>query len=280
DGRRVATQDIGDADRRELVRLMADREVDESVTRTTAPRGQELLRVEGLTRHGELHDVSFVLHAGEILGFAGLLGSGRTAVARAVFGVDRVDAGRILVHGRPTRIASPRHAIRAGIGLVTEDRKRQGLVLDLSVKQNIALPVLRAISRYGMVDARRERELASRYVRDLRIKTPSLEQVALNLSGGNQQKVVLAKWLASQVDILILDEPTRGIDVGSKQEIYLLMNRLAAEGVGIVLISSELPEIVGLSDRVLVMRGGRVAGTFARPVSQAEILASAVGVES
>ncbi|MGH7564000.1 MAG: ATP-binding cassette domain-containing protein, partial [Gemmatimonadota bacterium] len=240
----------------------------------------EILRVEGLARRGELHDVSFVLHAGEILGFAGLLGSGRTAVARAVFGVDPVDAGRIHVHGRATRIASPRHAIGAGIGLVTEDRKREGLVLDLSVKQNIALPMLRALSRYGVVDARRERELASRYVRDLRIKTPSLEQVTLNLSGGNQQKVVLAKWLACQVDILILDEPTRGIDVGAKQEIYLLMNRLAAQGVGIVLISSELPEIVGLSDRVLVMRGGRIAGTFSRPVSQAEVLACAVGVES
>jgi ABC-type sugar transport system ATPase subunit len=260
---------------------MADREVDERVPRNPVPPGDEVLRVEGLSRRGELHDVSFALRAGEILGFAGLLGSGRTALARAVFGADPIDAGRIVVHGRPTRIASPRHAIRAGIGLLTEDRKRQGLILDLSVRHNIALPVQRSISRCGVVDPRRERELAARYVRDLRIKTPSIEQVTLNLSGGNQQKVVLAKWLACQVDVLILDEPTRGIDVGSKQEIYLLVDRLAAEGVGILLISSELPEIVGLSDRVLVMREGRVVGAFARPdLSQEEILACAVGVGS
>ncbi|HET6341656.1 MAG TPA: sugar ABC transporter ATP-binding protein [Gemmatimonadota bacterium] len=281
DGRRVDTRDVAGADRRELVRLMADREVDERVPRNPVTPGDEVLRVEGLSRRGELHDVSFALRAGEILGFAGLLGSGRTALARAVFGADPIDQGRILVHGRPTRIASPRHAIRAGIGLLTEDRKRQGLVLDLSVRHNIALPVQRSISRFGVVDPREERELAARYVRDLRIKTPSIEQVTLNLSGGNQQKVVLAKWLACQVDVLILDEPTRGIDVGAKQEIYLLMDRLAAEGVGILLISSELPEIVGLSDRVLVMRGGRVAGVFAQPeLSQEEILACAVGVGS
>jgi len=278
DGRRVDTRDVAQADRRDLVRLMADREVDERVPRNPVPPGDEVLRVEGLSRRGELHDVSFALRAGEILGFAGLLGSGRTALARAVFGADPIDAGRIVVHGRPTRIASPRHAIRAGIGMLTEDRKRQGLVLDLSVRQNIALPVQRSISRFGVVDRRQERVLAARYVRDLRIKTPSLEQVTLNLSGGNQQKVVLAKWLACQVDVLILDEPTRGIDVGAKQEIYMLMDRLAAEGVGILLVSSELPEIVGLSDRVVVMREGRVAGVFARPdLSQEEILACAVG---
>jgi ribose transport system ATP-binding protein len=277
DGRRVATQDVRAADRRELVRLMADREVDELVTRTPSPRGVELLRVAGLTREGALRDVDFTLHGGEIVGFAGLLGSGRTAVARALFGLDPVDGGTILVRGRQERITSPRHAIRARMGLVTEDRKRQGLVLSLSVRENIALPILGSIARFGVVDRRAERELTTRYVRDLRIKTPSIEQMTLNLSGGNQQKVVLAKWLACQVDILILDEPTRGIDVGSKQEIYLLMNRLAAEGVGIVLISSELPEIVGLCDRVLVMRGGEVAGTFARPVSQEQILSCAVG---
>jgi ribose transport system ATP-binding protein len=278
DGRRVATLDVAGADRRELVRLMANREVDELVTRRPSPRGAELLRVEGLRRGEELRDVSFALHAGEVVGFAGLLGSGRTAVARALFGLDSLEAGRVFVSGRETRIASPRDAIRAGIGLVTEDRKRQGLVLALSVRENIALPVLRSLSRFGVVDARRERDLASRFVADLRIRTPSIDQIALNLSGGNQQKVVLAKWLACRVDILILDEPTRGIDVGAKQEIYALMERLAAEGVGIVLISSELPEIAGLCDRVLVMRAGAVAGTFARGVSQEEILACAVGM--
>ena len=177
-------------------------------------------------------------------------------------------------------IHSPRDAIRAGMGLVTEDRKRQGLVLSLSVRENISLPLLRSLSRFGVVDAHAERELASRYATDLRIRTPSIEQVALNLSGGNQQKVVLAKWLACQVDVLILDEPTRGIDVGAKQEIYALMERLTAEGLGIVLISSELPEIVGLCDRVLVMRGGAVMETFERGVSQEEILSHAVGMAS
>jgi ribose transport system ATP-binding protein len=278
DGRRVATLDVAGADRRELVRLMANREIDELVTRRPTPLGPELLRAEGLTRGEELRDVGFALHAGEVVGFAGLLGSGRTAVARALFGLDPLDAGRIFVDGRETRIDSPRDAIRAGIGLVTEDRKGQGLVLSLTVRENIALPMLRSLSRFGVVDAARERELASRYAADLRIRTPSIEQLALNLSGGNQQKVVLAKWLACRVDVLILDEPTRGIDVGAKQEIYALMERLAGEGVGIVLISSELPEIAGLCDRVLVMRAGAVAGEFARGVSQEEILACAVGV--
>jgi len=271
---------VAGSDRRELVRLMANREVDELVTRRPSALGAELLRIEGLRRAAELRDVSFTLHEGEVVGFAGLLGSGRTAVARALFGLDPVDAGRIQVRGRPTSIGSPRDAIRSGMGLVTEDRKRQGLVLSLSVRENISLPVLQSLSRFGVVDARSERELASRYATDLRIRTPSIEQVTLNLSGGNQQKVVLAKWLACHVDILILDEPTRGIDVGAKQEIYALMERLTAEGVGIVLISSELPEIVGLCDRVLVMRGGAVVGTFERGVSQEEILSSAVGVAS
>jgi ribose transport system ATP-binding protein len=278
DGRLVATQEVAGASRRELVRLMANREIDEQVPKHTMRRGEELLRVEGLNRDGALDDVSFTVHAGEVVGFAGLLGSGRTDVARAIFGIDSIDAGRVLVRGKPTRLGSPRDAIRARIGLLTEDRKGQGLVLQLSVRENLVLPILGSVSRFGIVSRRREIEKASGYARDLRIKTPSLEQAVLNLSGGNQQKVVLGKWLACQVDVLILDEPTRGIDVGAKQEVYQLMNRLIAEGVGIVLISSELPEIVGLSDRVLVMRGGRIVGEFTAPgVSQEEVLACAVG---
>ncbi|HET9334059.1 MAG TPA: sugar ABC transporter ATP-binding protein [Gemmatimonadota bacterium] len=278
DGRRVATREVDGADRRELVRLMADREIDERVPRPAARRGDELLRVEGLGRHGVLHDVSFRVHAGEIVGFAGLLGSGRTEVARAIFGIDPHDAGRVFMRGRPARISSPRDAIRAGIGLLTEDRKRQGLVLELSIRENIVLPVLGSMSRFGIVSRRMERERASKHAAGLRIKTPSLEQVVLNLSGGNQQKVVLAKWLACEVDVLILDEPTRGIDVGSKQEVYQLIHRLASEGVGIVLISSELPEIVGLADRILVMRAGRVVAELSGDeASQESVLAHAVG---
>jgi ribose transport system ATP-binding protein len=277
DGRRVATRPVAGADRRELVRLMADRDVDERVPRPGARRGEELLRVEGLGRRGVLHDVSFRVHAGEIVGFAGLLGSGRTEVARAIFGIDPPDAGRVFVRGRPVRL-SPRNAIRAGIGLLTEDRKRQGLVLELSIRENIVLPVLGSLSRLGIVSRRSERERASKHATGLRIKTPSLEQLVLNLSGGNQQKVVLAKWLACEVDVLILDEPTRGIDVGSKQEVYQLIHRLASEGVGIVLISSELPEIVGLADRILVMRAGRVVAELSGDeASQESVLAHAVG---
>jgi ribose transport system ATP-binding protein len=278
DGRHVATHAVRGADRRELVRLMADREVDERLPKPAVARGAELLRIEGLRRAGVLHDVALAVHAGEIVGIAGLLGSGRTELARAVFGLDRIDAGRIFLRGRPLRIRSPRQAIRAGIGFVTEDRKGDGLVLGLSVRDNIALPVLRSLSRLGVVRAGDERALAGRYVRDLRIRTTGAEQLVLELSGGNQQKVVLAKWLAARVDVLFLDEPTRGIDVGAKQEIYRLIGRLAEEGVGVVLISSELPEIVGLADRVLVMRGGRIAGEFARAeATQERLLACAVG---
>ncbi len=278
DGQRIATCDIGGADRRELVRLMANRELDERVTRTSAQRGEELLRVVGLSRQGVLHDVSLTVHAGEIVGLAGLLGSGRTRVARSVFGLDPRDHGEIIVRGRRCRIRSPRQAIRAGLGFVTEDRKGEGLVLGLSVRENLVLPVLRTLTRSGIVRRGLEREIAERFTRELRIRTQSVEQMAMHLSGGNQQKVVLGKWLACQVDVLFLDEPTRGIDVGAKQEIYYLMNRLAAEGVGIVLISSELPEIVGLCDRVLVMRAGRVAGEFTRAeVTQERLLACAVG---
>ena len=278
DGRRVATRAIGEADRRELVRLMADREVEERLPKSIVARGPELLRVEGLGRRGVLHDIGFSVHAGEVVGIAGLLGSGRTEVARAVFGLDRPQTGRILVRGRPRRIRSPREAIRAGIGFVTEDRKREGLVLGLTVRDNIALPVLRLLARLGVVRGAAERALAARSIRDLRIRTTGAEQRVLDLSGGNQQKVVLAKWLASRVDVLFLDEPTRGIDVGAKQEIYQLIDRLVEDGLGVVLISSELPEVVGLADRVLVMREGRVAGEFGRAeATQERVLACAVG---
>jgi ribose transport system ATP-binding protein len=278
DGRNVTTSDIRGADRRELVRLMADREVDEQVPKSTASTGDELLRVERIGRRGTLEEVSFSVRAGEVVCLAGLMGSGRTEVARALFGLDPIDAGCIHVRGQLRRIRAPRDAIRARIGLVPEDRKREGLVLGLSIEQNIALPILRRLSRLGIVRAAAQRALGERFVSELRVKTRSPRQVALELSGGNQQKVVLAKWLAANVDILILDEPTRGIDVAAKQEVYQLVNRLAAEGVGIVLISSELPEVLGLADRVVVMRAGRVAGELGRAEATAErVMACAVG---
>lgn len=278
DGRHVSTHAVRSADRRQLVRLMANRELDETISGGTAARGKELLRVENLTRRGALENVSFSVHAGEIVGIAGLLGAGRTEIARVIFGADSADGGRIFVRGEFQNIKSPRDAIRLGIGFLTEDRKAQGLVLGRSVRENIALPVLRRLSRLGVVRRNEEGALADSFVRDLRIRTPSTSQLALHLSGGNQQKVVLAKWLGCKVEILFLDEPTRGIDVGAKQEIYALINNLAASGVGIVMISSELPEVVGLSDRVLVMRGGKIVGEFNRAeATQERLLACAVG---
>jgi len=278
DGHNVSTHVVKIADRRELVRLMADRELDESISRETTTLGDELLRVERLGRRGVLSDVSFSVHAGEIIGIAGLLGAGRTELVRALFGADPPDAGDIYIRGKKQRIRSPRDAVKLGIGFVTEDRKLQGLVLGRSVRDNIVLPILRRLSRLGVVRRAEEHALAQSKVSELRIRTPSIEQLSLHLSGGNQQKVVLAKWLACDVDVLFLDEPTRGIDVGAKQEIYALINRLAATGMGIVMISSELPEIVGLSDRVLVMRGGTIAGEFARTeATQESLLACAMG---
>jgi ABC-type sugar transport system ATPase subunit len=279
DGRNVVTQTIDHADRRELVRLMANRDVDELVPESSHTIGKPKLRVERLSHGSALHDVSFSVRAGEIVGFAGLLGAGRTEIARAVFGLEVLDRGTIYVDEREVEIRSPRDAIAAGIGFVTEDRKREGLVLGRSVRDNVALPILSRLARLGIVRSRREHATAEAAVRDLRIRTPSVRQLAQHLSGGNQQKIVLAKWLATGARILFLDEPTRGIDVGSKQEIYALIQELAADGVAIVLMSSDLPEVLGLSDRVLVMREGRIVGEFTRADATAEnVMACAVGV--
>ncbi len=278
DGRNVATRAVHAADRRELVRLMADREVDERIAGAPRSTGAARLRVEGLSHGPKLRDVTFTVHAGEIVGFAGLIGAGRTEIARAVFGLEPFDRGRIIVNGVEVEIRSPRDAIAAGIGFVTEDRKREGIVLDLSVRDNIALPILSRLARLGIVNRPREHDTAESAVRDLRIRTPTVRQVVRHLSGGNQQKVVLARWLATGARILFLDEPTRGIDVGARQEIYQLMHELAAEGVAIVLMSSELPEVLALADRVLVMRHGEIAGEFAREHATADaVMACAVG---
>jgi len=218
------------------------------------------------------------LRAGEILGISGLLGSGRTELARAIFGVDPIDSGTIYVQGKRQKISSPRAAINLRLGFLTEDRKSQGLVLSLSVKENITLSSLDSFSRLGFVDFQKEEQEASGYVRELRIRTPHLHQHAMHLSGGNQQKVVLAKWLSSKADIFIFDEPTRGIDVGSKVEIYQLMNQLTARGVAIIMISSELPEILGMSDRILVLRHHEIAAELAAgEATQETIMRYALG---
>lgn len=278
DGRNVGTYEIGEVTKAELIRLMANRELTNQFPKVRAARGDEALRVEHLNRDGVLKDISFTLHRGEVLGIAGLLGSGRTELARAIFGADKIDSGQIYLNGSLQRIHSPQQAINAGLGFLTEDRKTQGLVLALSVKDNVCLPNVGKFARLGIVNGSEENRAAIRYVNDLRIKTPSIRQQVVNLSGGNQQKVVLGKWLCSQAEIFIFDEPTRGIDVGAKAEIYELINQLTAKGVAVLMISSELPEILGMSDRILVMHQGRINGEFAaEEATQEKILSCALG---
>jgi len=260
DGRHVGNRPKAGLGRKELIELMVGRELAEEYPRRTNEAGAVRLAVSGLARGRAVRDVSFQVRAGEILALAGLVGAGRTETLRLIFGADARDAGEILLDGRPLEIRSPRDAIAAGIGLLTEDRKLQGLVLGRSVRENFALPNLARLSRLGFMDGRREREAFGRHVAALRIKVPHQDEAARNLSGGNQQKVVLAKWLERDCEVLFFDEPTRGIDVGARHEIYQLMNDLVARGKAIVMVSSDLPEVLGMADRILVMHDGRITG--------------------
>jgi ribose transport system ATP-binding protein len=280
DGRFVGTRSLP-TPISELVRMMVNRDMSEHYPQPTRRRGTEILRVEGVARGARLRDVSFTLHRGEVLGVAGLLGAGRTELARVIAGADSPDAGRITINGAPVRLRHPRDAIRAGVGLVPEDRKQQGLVLPQSVAANLSLPQLERLGRAGVVIRARERRLATHWTGELRIRTPGIDTRVLTLSGGNQQKVVLGKWLATGADVLIVDEPTRGIDVGAKMEIYTLLDRLAAGGAGILMISSDLPEVMGMSDRILVMYQGRVQAMFDRRAATEEaVLHAALGLAS
>jgi ABC-type sugar transport system ATPase subunit len=229
-----------------------------------AEPGEELLRVEALSSAGRFHDISFTLRAGEVLGLAGLVGAGRSEVAHALFGLDPAATGRRWIRGVPADPRTPADAMQAGIGLVPEDRKRQGLVLGMTALGNTTLPTLRALSRLTFIRHRAERALAGSYFERLRVRTPGLDSLVAGLSGGNQQKIVLAKWLAARCRILILDEPTRGVDVGAKAEIHAFIDELAASGSAVILISSELPEILNLSTRIIVLREGRTAGELPR----------------
>jgi len=260
DGAHVATRPIGDVTRDALIELMVGRRLDQEFPPRTAAVGPPRLVVRGLSRAPRVRDVSFQVRQGEIVALTGLVGAGRTETARLIFGADRADAGTVSVDGRTLRLRQPRDAIRGGICLLTEDRKSQGLILAHSVQENFSLPNLRRYSRGGVIGLRRERNEFDQYVKQLQIRITGRHQPAATLSGGNQQKVVLAKWLASRADVVLFDEPTRGIDVGAKYEIYLLMNELAAAGKAIVMVSSELPEVLGMADRVLVMHQGRMTG--------------------
>ncbi len=276
DGKHVATIPAADLDRQKLITLMVGRELTHLFPKEDVPIGEIVMSVRGLTRHGVITDISFDLRRGEILGLAGLMGAGRTEVLEALFGVTKVDAGEVTVNGKVVHIKSPSDAINAGMGLLTEDRKKTGIMGALSVRDNMVVAALARFSpggilRPGMIEA------AARAERDaLDIKTPSLSQLIKNLSGGNQQKVLVSRWLLTSPEILMIDEPTRGIDVGAKSEIHKLMSGLAKQGKAILMVSSELPEILGMSDRVLVMAGGRITAEFSREeVTQEKVLEAA-----
>lgn len=261
DGRRVRTDRATDLSRQDIIRSMVGRTLDEAYGERHSVPGDVVLSVEGLLLPGSEPDgISFEVRAGEILGVAGLMGSGRSRLARALVGLEPFRGGSIHVEGREIRPTSPRRAAREGIALVPEDRKLLGLILDFSVARNISLPVLGEVTKAGVLSMRQEGSLARRFIKAMAIRVSGLRQIARQLSGGNQQKVVLAKWLATNPKVLLLDEPLRGVDVGAKAEIYALIRNLAAEGTAIVLISSELPEVLGLSDRIIVMRSGVVGG--------------------
>jgi len=278
DGEHVGTEPVGDIDKDTLIEMMVGRSLESEFPKQPAAVGRETLRVENLSRGEAVQDVSFSARAGEVLGFAGLVGAGRTETMRLVFGADKADGGKVFVGGSEASIGGPRDAMRYGICLLTEDRKSHGLILAHSVRENFGLPNMDKLAGRLFVDRKRESKALAGYVEDLRIKIADVEQAAGGLSGGNQQKVVLAKWLERNCDIIIFDEPTRGIDVGAKYEIYLLMNRLAAGGKTIIMVSSELPEILGMSDRVIVMHEGRITGeiTDVESATQEEILSLAI----
>jgi len=262
DGENAGTREVQDTSKADIIKMMVGRAVFEQPKQaSTVPEGADVvLRVRNLNAGAQVKNVSFDLHRGEILGFAGLIGAGRTETARAVFGADPVDSGTIEIHGRPVHIRSPQDAVQHGIGYLSEDRKRYGLAVKMSVSENTVMASYDGFSRSGFVQFGKVARATHDYVQKLNIRTPSIEQIVRNLSGGNQQKVVIAKWLIRDCDILIFDEPTRGIDVGAKSEIYTLMNSLAEQGKAIIMISSELPEILRMSDRVAVMCEGRLTG--------------------
>jgi inositol transport system ATP-binding protein len=279
DGRHVSTLPAAELDRPKLITLMVGRELTHMFPKEEAEIGDVVMSVRGLTRHGVIEDISFDLRRGEILGLAGLMGAGRTEVLEAIFGVTPVDSGTITINGRDVHIKDPSDAIHAGMGLLTEDRKLTGIMGVLSVRDNMTIANLDKFSPGGVLRKRRM-EVACQAQRDaLAIKTPSLAQLIKNLSGGNQQKVLVSRWLLTQPEVLMIDEPTRGIDVGAKSEIHRLMSGLAKEGKAILMVSSEMPEILGMSDRVLVMAGGRITAELSRAeATQEKVLEAATVV--
>lgn len=280
DGEYIDTKDIGDWNNDSLITSMVGRTLENQFPKEFGEKGECLLGVEHLSIGGVLSDVSFEAFGGQILGFAGLVGAGRTETMRAIFGADQTDGGDIYVRGKKRNIKSPQQAIGAGIALLTEDRKGQGLVLSESVRTNLVLSSFKKFSRGMFLDEKRIEESGVRNVKALRIKTPSINDIAGQLSGGNQQKVVIGKWTNTDADVFIFDEPTRGIDVGAKVEVYNVMNELVKSGKCVIMVSSEMPEILGMSDRVIVMRGGKIMAEIDRDSShfnQEDIMKAAWG---
>ena len=278
DGEKIITDELNNLHISDIVRHMVGRDVSEQYPKENIPTGGEVLRVENLSKEGICRGISFSVHKGEILGIAGLVGAGRTEMIQLLFGYLKKDYGTIRIQGKSVEIKKPADAVREGIGLIPEERKNQGLVLGLSVFENITLPLLDRFSASGFIQRKILQGIVEGMIQKISIKTPSTKQLVKNLSGGNQQKVVLAKWFSRNCDIYIFDEPTRGVDVGAKVEIYKLMESLAKEGAGIIMISSELPEILNMSDRILVMYNGQIVKEFARSdATQEEILRYAIG---
>jgi ABC-type sugar transport system ATPase subunit len=279
DGELVGTVRRDEVDQNDLIRMMVGRSVEEIYPPRSVSRGAEVLAVEGLCRSGEFRDVSFSLHRGEVVGMFGLVGSGRTAVARCIFGADPFTSGRILVEGKRFQARSPQEAVSAGIALVTEDRKRDGIVMSCTIRDNVSLATLRQMRRGAFLDRRRQDMLVQDKVQELAIRASHIGMLVKTLSGGNQQKVVLAKWLLARTRILLLDEPTRGVDISAKVEIYHIITRLVEAGIGVLLISSEMPEVLGMSDRIIVMREGRQVAELARAeATEEKLLQHAAGV--
>ena len=278
DGALAGTSDLASVTMDSLIKMMVGRSFTDLYGRPVSKPGDEVLRVTGLGRKGKFHDVSFALRRGEILGFAGLIGAGRTEVARAIFGADRPDEGTVELDGKPVRILSPKEAMRLGISYLTENRRLEGLFFGMNLRENVSVTHLERFSRFGMMDRGAEARETESYRERLRIQTPDISSQVSTLSGGNQQKAVLARWLAINPKVLMIDEPTRGIDVGAKAEIYGLLHELASNGIAILLISSEMAEVIGVSDRVVVMYEGGITGILAGPdATQENIMALASG---
>ena len=280
DGEVIVTKKVDEINKEQLIYYMVGRELKETYPPRNHSYGDVVLEVKELCGNGVL-PVSFSVRQGEILGLAGLVGAGRTELARLIFGAERADGGEIRIEGKKADIRSPKDAVKYGIGYVSEDRKSLGSVLSMSIRWNITLPILERISRFGFINRDKEKTCVEKYKDSLRIKTPSLDQLVGNLSGGNQQKVVLSKWMFTEPKILILDEPTRGIDVGAKYEIYCIINELVAEGKSVIMISSELPEVLGMSDRIYVLNEGKLVGEFTRDeANQEKIMACILATDA